>query len=123
MKLVSFFRMTAASRNAVRVVHINSIAKQLVNYEYSQLVVGECNARALVEEVQPLRTTERGRDSVHGRRSGATFVQPRYHQDPRWVQLRESLGPEDDAFRSGVHREHDRFSDHPVAFAAACLHR
>lgn len=29
-----------------------------------------------------------------------TFVRPRYHQGPRWAWLRESLGPEDDAFRS-----------------------
>lgn len=31
-----------------------------------------------------------------------TFVRPRYHQGPRWAWLRESLGPEDDAFRSGA---------------------
>jgi len=30
------------------------------------------------------------------------FVRPRYHQGLRWARHRESLGPEDDAFRSGV---------------------
>jgi len=33
-----------------------------------------------------------------------TFVRLRYHQGLRWVRLRESLGPEDDAFRSNICR-------------------
>lgn len=41
LKLVCFFFTTAALRNAAHVDHINSVARQLVNYEH--LVVGECD--------------------------------------------------------------------------------
>lgn len=57
--------------------------------------------------------------------SRETFVRPRYHQGPWWVQVRESLGPEDDAFRSGHRNREDHddgtvVSDDPVALDVAC---
>lgn len=58
--------------------------------------------------------------------SRETFVRPRYHQGSRWVRVRESLGPEDDAFRSG-HRKRGTGKgrgtvvlDDPVAHDVAC---
>lgn len=53
--------------------------------------------------------------------SRETFVRPRYHQGPWWVQVRESLGPEDDAFRSGHRNGEDDESSRMIRWPSTWL--
>lgn len=87
----------------------------------SQLVLTRrrmCNAVSWISSVKmkethtvplPSSTTTVARTGQRSRlQVQATFVRPRYHQGLWWVRLRESLRPEDDAFRSSVRREKER---------------
>jgi len=98
----------ARSYRSYRLVNYQYFAetKNAMQYPFSSLSLSFSLARCIRREgtfttlaVTVARTRQHLRLQVR-----TTFVWPRYHQGPRWVRLRESLGPEDDAFRSNVRR-------------------